>query len=67
MPDASTTIDTTIDVDDNLIFELDDIDEDNEEVFEIQLNGRRRWRHYDKRLTTIYDKMSNPFSLVNQT
>ena len=41
MPDAPTTIDTTIDVDyDNLIFELDDIDEDSEEVFGIQLNGQ---------------------------
>ena len=40
MPDAPTTIDTTIDVDDNLIFELDDIDEDNEEAFEMQLNGQ---------------------------
>ncbi len=41
MSDAPTTIGTTIDVDyDNLIFELDDIDEDSEEVFEIQLNGQ---------------------------
>ena len=41
IPDAPTTNDTTIDVDyDNFIFELDDIDETSEEVFEMQLNGQ---------------------------